>query len=463
MLRIQLFRKSAVPLWCALLATAPARAAEVTIQTGHSRDDAAFKLDPVPAPAVDDAATGATFKIIGGTADPNSRAGLDALHDGKVPSGDDDPGSNFFFAREPAKGRLLIDLGKLTDIKSVDTYSWHQGGRAGQHYTLYAADGSASGFQAEPAAGTDPEKAGWTLLGKVDTAEKGPGQHAVEFSGGKDGTLGKNRYLLLETSPNEDASGFGQTFFSEIDVIDTTAPEVKRVTVEKLLDTFKTEDGKYSFIVDSTKSPDLRAWFGEKAIPAVREWYPKIVDLIAVPGYSSPTKMTLSLREGMIMPGNPSVPAYASGGNIVVSSDFLRSQQKGEAIGCVIHEIVHIAQTSDWRRGRSGPGGGRGRVGRVPSWVTEGVADYIRWFLFEPESKGAVIRNIDRAKHDASYRTTANFFDWVVKNHVKDLPQKLNATSATGYNDGLWKEWTGKTVEELEADWKKSLAEETKK
>jgi hypothetical protein len=40
---------------------------------------------------------------------------------------------------------------------------------------------------------------------------------------------------------------------------------------------------------------------------------------------------------------------------------------------------------------------------------------------------------------------------------VKDLPRKLNATSSTGYHHGLWREWTGKTVEELEAGWKKSL------
>ena len=52
---------------------------------------------------------------------------------------------------------------------------------------------------------------------------------------------------------------------------------------------------------------------------------------------------------------------------------------------------------------------------------------------------------------------TSDFFDWVVRTQVKDLPRKLNATSSTGYNHGLWREWTGKTVEELEAEWKKSL------
>ena len=126
----------------------------------------------------------------------------------------------------------------------------------------------------------------------------------------------------------------------------------------------------------------------------MQEWYPKIVELIAVPGFASPTQMTLRLQQG-------GVPAYASGGNIVVSSDFLRSHEKGEAIGCVIHEIVHIAQTSDW---------GRGRRGRVPGWVTEGVAGYIGWFLFEPESQGAVIRDPDKARYEASYRTNRQLF-----------------------------------------------------
>lgn len=443
MLRSLTLWKAAAPVWAALLCAS--FAADVTIQTGHSREDVAFKLDPVPPPAVDDAATGASFKIIGGMADPNARNGLAVLYDGKVPANEDAPGDNFFFAPRTGKGRLLIDLGRVVDVKSVATYSWHQGGRAAQHYTLYAADGSGIGFKTELEADADPEKAGWKLIAKVDTAGKGPGQHGVEIFPGKNGTPGKSRYLLLEAEPNEDPSGFGQTFYSEIDVIDAAAPPVKRLNVEKILDTYKTHDGKYTFIVDSTQSPDLREWFGKKAIPAVKEWYPKIVELIAVPGFASPTQMTLRLQEGVIMPGNRGVPAYASGGNIVVSSDFLRSQEKGEAIGCVIHEIVHIAQTSDWGRGR------------VPGWVTEGVADYIRWFLFEPESQGAVIRDPGKARYDASYRTTANFFDWMVRTQVKDLPRKLNATSSTGYNHGLWREWTGKTVEELEADWKKSL------
>jgi hypothetical protein len=437
---------TAVSLWVAGCSFSVA--AEVTVRSGHSRSDASFKLDPVPPPALDDAASTAVFKIIAGEADPNARGGLKVLHDGRIPDKDDAPGDNFFFAPGSGTGRVLVDLGKIIDIKQVATYSWHRAGRAAQQYTLYAADGSKPGFKAEPDPGTDPLTTGWELLGKVDTSAKGSGQHGVELSRGADDRLGKFRYLLWETRANEDPSGFGQTFYSEFDVIDAAAPEVKRVQVEKLIDTFKTDDGKFTFLVDSTRSPDLRAWFAEKVMPEVKEWYPRIVELIGVPGFPSPTEMTMRLEEGTIMPGNRGVPAFAAGTNIVVSSEFIRSEQQGEAVGCVIHEIVHVAQASDW---------GRGRRARVPSWVTEGVADYIRWFLFEPESGGAVVRNPDKARYDASYRTTANFFDWVVRHHVKDLPQRLNATYSTGYHPGLWREWTGKTVEELEAGWKKSL------
>ncbi len=424
-------------------------AGEVVIKTGHSPTDASFQLAPVPAPAVDDAAATATFKIIGGEADPNAKKGLAALHDGQLPASADAPGDNFFFHQGTVRGRLVIDLGKATAIKSIATYSWHPGRRAPQQFTLYLADGAAAAFNPEPALELDPAQVGWQRLGAVDTASKGPGQHAVEFSASPESSLGTHRYLLLETRPNDDPSGFGQTFYSEIDVIDAAAPEVKRLKIERLLDTYQTDDGKFTFIVDATQSPDLREWFGKKAIPAVKAWYPKIVALIAVPGYDPPSQMTLRLQEGTIVPGNRGIPAYASGGNIVVSSDFLRSEEKGEAIGCVIHEIVHIAQTCDWGRG--------GRRGRVPSWITEGVADYIRWFLFEPESRGAIIRRPDQARYDASYRITANFFDWVVRTHEKDLPRKLTAAYVTGYHPGLWREWTGKSVEELEADWKKSL------
>src|SRR4029434_7805299 len=99
---------------------------------------------------------------------------------------------------------------------------------------------------------------------------------------------------------------------------------------------------------------------------------------------------------------------------------------------------------------------------RMPSWMVEGIPDYIRWFIYEPETKGAEIteRNLARAKYDASYRVTGNFLDWVTRKYDKDLVRKLNAAARQGnYAESLWKDFTGKSLEELGAAWKKEHEE----
>jgi hypothetical protein len=68
----------------------------------------------------------------------------------------------------------------------------------------------------------------------------------------------------------------------------------------------------------------------------------------------------------------------------------------------------------------------RSRENRPPGWVVEGVADYVRWFVYEPENKRPRVRNPDRAKHTDSYQTTAAFFNWIVKTKDKTFVKRLN-------------------------------------
>jgi hypothetical protein len=96
----------------------------------------------------------------------------------------------------------------------------------------------------------------------------------------------------------------------------------------------------------------------------------------------------------------------------------------------------------------------------MPGWLVEGIADYIRWFLYEPETHGADItrRNLSRARYDGSYRVTGNFLNWVTGKYDKNIVQKLNAAAREGrYTGDLWKKNTGRTVEELGEEWKKTL------
>jgi hypothetical protein len=127
-----------------------------------------------------------------------------------------------------------------------------------------------------------------------------------------------------------------------------------------------------------------------------------------------------------------------------------------EARGAVVHEMAHIVQNYGWGR-RNNP-----NSTRTPGWIVEGVPDYIRWFLYEPQTHGADItaRNLSRAKYDGNYRISGNFIDWTVRKYDKDLVRKLNAASRAGnYKEDLWKEYTGKTVQELGDEWRKEHEE----
>ena len=189
-----------------------------------------FEIPNVPVPATNDAATTATFRVVGGQADRVS-APLDVLHDGLIPTGQDDPGRNFFFAPGSDGGLILVDLGKVVEVASVATYSWHHGSRAAQTYSLYAASGELPELPKWP----DAPKGDWSLVEKVDTSGIPDGQHGVLIDQTDKKPLGKFRYLLFDVKPNGSKAPFNQTFFSEIDVIDAEGPELIRIKKPKLI------------------------------------------------------------------------------------------------------------------------------------------------------------------------------------------------------------------------------------
>lgn len=197
--------------------------AAVKITTDHNTGNnatAEFKFKRVPSPVKNDAGRNAKLKAIVGQADPSS-GGLNALIDGALPEDDDQPHANFFFNAGSDGGRILMDLGGAVDISQVNTYSWHSDTRAPQVYNLFASDGSAPGFNPEPDAKTDPASCGWKLIATVDTRPQegdSGGQYGVSITD-SGGSLGKFRYLLFDSIPSEDDDPWGNTFFSEIDVI----------------------------------------------------------------------------------------------------------------------------------------------------------------------------------------------------------------------------------------------------
>jgi hypothetical protein len=409
----------------------------------------AFKFKNVPPPSKTDVATKATFTVVDGQRDGNG-GDVSRLNDGRAPGDEDRPSENFFFRQGTDGGRLQIDFGSNATIKQVNSYSWHSDTRAAQVYKLYASEGGRSGFKAEPKRGTDPASCGWTLIASVDTRPTdgtGGGQHGVSISD-SEGTIGSYRYLLFDISRTEDQDAFGNTFYSEIDVIDPNAPAVAATGEERkpITKTFTAAGGRYHFTMDTTMAPDLTEWADKELRPVVQEWYPKLVAMLPSEGFVARTNVTIRFRDNM-----GGTPASAGGGFVNCNAGWFRRELKREALGSVVHEMVHVVQSYGRTRGDDT------NVTRMPGWLVEGIPDYIRWFLYEPQTKGAEItaRNISRAKYDASYRITGNFLNWVTQKYDTNLVQKLNAVGRAGqYREELWKEYTGRTVKELGDEWK---------
>jgi hypothetical protein len=202
-----------------------------------------------------------------------------------------------------------------------------------------------------------------------------------------------------------------------------------------------------SIAIDTAAAPDLTDWADHTLAPVLAAWYPKIVAMLPSPGFVAPANFTVTIRP---MDG----VAYTTGTNVVVSADWCRHEIEGQAIGSVVHEMVHVVQ----QYGRLGYGD------RAPGWLVEGMADYVRWFKFEPKSHGADIVWMRRhGKHfsphyDDSYRVSANFLNWVTEKYDSNMVTQVNAVLREGnYTDDFWKQRTDKTVQELGAEWRQKI------
>jgi len=108
---------------CVVLVIAAISHAEIRVVADHHANDfasPAFQFATVPLPSQNDAATKAVFTLVDGRRDRNGGE-LDALHDGKVPMEEDQPGANFFFSDGVDGGRILVDLGGGVELKQVNT------------------------------------------------------------------------------------------------------------------------------------------------------------------------------------------------------------------------------------------------------------------------------------------------------------------------------------------------------
>jgi hypothetical protein len=176
-------------------------------------------------------------------------------------------------------------------------------------------------------------------------------------------------------------------------------------------------------------------------VDAVLAWYPKLVAMLPSPGFRAPTKFSITFQT------NKDGVATTTGTAISGAAAFYRKNIGGEAVGSMVHEMVHVVQQF--------------RAGAAPVWLTEGIADYIRFYRFEPETHGADIpaSRAAAARYDGSYRITANFLNWVSGRYNQSLAENLTVAIRTGrYSERVWSTLTGHSLQELGQAWKQSLS-----
>jgi len=175
---------------------------------------------------------------------------------------------------------------------------------------------------------------------------------------------------------------------------------------------------------------DALSKWTEQATTLAREWYPKIDAAlgIAPPAGASPIKIVMDVAYDGV--------AATSGSEIRVSAKYVHAHPKD--IGLVVHELTHAIQ---------------GYPKYDPVWLVEGIADWVRFFCYEPV-EARPHPSPAKANARASYRTTAAFLEWARNTYDTNLVKKLNAALSKGtYSEGVWNELTGSSLDELNTKW----------
>lgn len=439
-------RLAGAALWVAALSVP----AEIQVISEHrsETDGPPFRFSRVPPASDRDTASRAAFRLLLGEPDDNSGP-LTVLHDGRLPAEPDEPAANFFFAAGTRGGLILVDFGSPTPLRYIATFSRHPSTRGPQRYELYGATGDESGFRLAPDETRALAELGWKHLASVNTRPSngpGGGQHGVLITNPV-GPLGPFRYLLFEIHTTDPAIPFGNTFYSEIDAVSADpdfVPNPPAAPAGPAPFTVRTPDGRYSFTLDLSRAPELESWARGTLVPVLLEWYPRLADLLPGQNFEPPREVRIVIRPGRGV-------AATSGTRITANARWIQRELEGEAVGALVHELVHVLQQYGRRPAGSAP---------PPGWLVEGIADYLRWFVFEPERHGADLvwlrqqRNV-QLRHDAGYRISANFLDWVSRRYNRDLIRHLNAALREGrYEESLWSQWTGHTLQELAEQWR---------
>ena len=134
---------------------------------------------------------------------------------------------------------------------------------------------------------------------------------------------------------------------------------------------------------------------------------------------------------------DPAYQGVAATGNGVATYSPKWLREHPEDIDVVTHEVMHVVQAY--------PGGS-------PGWLTEGIADYVRYRygVNNVNAKWALPEYKAGQSYTNSYRIMARFLVWLEQNGHPKLVNELDKAARTRtYSPELWTQKTGKTLDEL--------------
>ncbi len=180
---------------------------------------------------------------------------------------------------------------------------------------------------------------------------------------------------------------------------------------------------------------DLEAVVRDKAIPFLKDWYPKIADSLAYPDYTPVNAIKITFD-----PAYTGV-AYASytSGDITVSTTWAKANQNDpQYMGMFLHESTHLIQAS-----KNGPG-----------WFNEGGADFSRDVILHDRDTFDIYPGRTDITYTAGYNAAAYFINWIQDAYKKNILRQFNIAGHNNtYADSMFSTATGKTVDQLWAEY----------
>jgi Peptidase of plants and bacteria len=190
--------------------------------------------------------------------------------------------------------------------------------------------------------------------------------------------------------------------------------------------------GALRVVIDVRGAPEAREW-ADAAKKLCLRWHGILFDYLYPTSPRPERTITIVFKK---MKG----VAYTLSGTITISVDWITEHP--DDFGMVIHELTHVVQNYP----PANP--------PLPSWLIEGIADYVRYYEFEPEKPFGL--NHKQTYRDG-YGMAATFLDWIQRTRDPGLIVKLNARlRARTYSDVLFKEFAGERLERL---WDKFVEE----